>query len=68
MHPDDREVMSQLFADIKAGKIDNLHREIRYDVLGLYEDYYDLYLTVEKKGYYRKASAGCWDVTKYNRE
>ena len=49
MHPDDREVMSQLFADIKAGKIDNLHREIRYDVLGLYEDYYDLYLTVEKK-------------------
>ena len=49
MHPDDREVMSQLFADIKAGKIDNLHREIRYDVLGLYEDYYDLYLTIEKK-------------------
>ena len=49
MHPDDREVMSQLFADIKDGQIDNLHREIRYDVLGLYEDYYDLYLTVEKK-------------------
>ena len=49
MHPDDREVVSQLFTDIKNGRIDNLHREIRYDVLGLYEDYYDLYLTVEKK-------------------
>ena len=49
MHPDDREVMLQLLADIKDGRIDNLHREVRYDVLGLYEDYYDLYLTVEKK-------------------
>ena len=49
MHPDDREVMSRLFADIKNGRIDNLHREIRYDVLGVYADYYDLYLTIEKK-------------------
>ena len=49
MHPDDREIMSRLFADIKNGQIDNLHREVRYDVRGLYEDYYDLYLTIEKK-------------------
>ena len=42
MHPDDREIMSRLFADIKNGQIDNLHREVRYDVRGLYEDYYDL--------------------------
>lgn len=34
MHPDDREVMSRLFADIKNGRIDNLHREIRYEFWG----------------------------------
>ena len=62
MHPDDREIMSRLFADIKNGQIDNLHREVRYDVRGLYEDYYDLYLTIEK------TFAGCWDIAKYNRE
>ena len=49
MHPDDREIMSRLFTDIRNGLIDNLHREVRYDVRGLYEDYYDLYLTIEKK-------------------
>lgn len=49
MHPDDREIMSRLFADIRNGLIDNLHREVRYDIRGLYEDYYDLYLTIEKK-------------------
>ena len=49
MHPDDREIMSRLFTDIRNGLIDNLHREVRYDVRELYEDYYDLYLTIEKK-------------------
>lgn len=49
MHPDDREIMSRLFTDIRNGLIDNLHREVRYDIRGLYEDYYDLYLTIEKK-------------------
>lgn len=49
IHPDDKNDILQIFKDIKEGTIDNAHREIRYDVTGKYETYYDLYLTVDKR-------------------
>ena len=49
VHPDEREDLTQLFDDLKNGRIEIVSREIRYDIEGKYENYYELFLTVEKK-------------------
>lgn len=49
IHPDEREDVTRLFDDFKNGRIEIASREIRYDIAGKYENYYELFLTVEKK-------------------
>ena len=49
IHPEERKEVARGFDDIKNGRIDNLHKDIRYDALGQYDEYYDLYLAVEKR-------------------
>lgn len=49
IHPDERETMARVFDDLRYGRSGSGHMIIRFDVTGVYEEYYDVYLTVEKK-------------------
>lgn len=49
MHPDDGEKMTVAFNAMRNGEIEKLHEEIRYDVNGEYKEYFDLFLSIEKK-------------------
>lgn len=49
IHPDEREETFRLFDDLKHGRIESGHKEVRYDIAGHYQNYYDIYLSVEKR-------------------
>ena len=49
VHPDDREKLAKGFDGLKSGTIENFHIELRYDILQKFEEFYDVYLTIEKK-------------------
>lgn len=68
IHPEERKEVARGFDDIKNGRIDNLHKDIRYDALGQYDEYYDLYLAVEKRDVSGAPLRHCRHATEYNRE
>ncbi|MEG2370415.1 MAG: ATP-binding protein [Alistipes sp.] len=49
VHPDDRQEHVRLMEDLRNGRIESTHQEVRYDVTGLFDNYYDLFLTVDAK-------------------
>ncbi|MBQ4278516.1 MAG: PAS domain-containing protein [Rikenellaceae bacterium] len=49
VHPDDRERVTQMISAVREGTLESAHCEVRYDVSGHYDTYFDLYIAVDRK-------------------
>lgn len=48
IHPDDRPAMIEVFEGLRAGRIQTGNMVLRFDMSGVYKEYYDVYLATER--------------------